>query len=97
MNVQETILPQVGGLRVARALSPEARRRLRWMDYYDQHDQNVARTCRHFDISRETFYRWRKRYDPRRLESLEDDRQTRRPNHVRHPETPPQLEGRIRT
>ena len=57
MNVQETVLPQARRLRVAPELSPEARRRLRWMDYYEAHDRNATQTCRHFDISRETFYR----------------------------------------
>ena len=89
MNVQETVLPQARRLRVAPELSPEARRRLRWMDYYVTHGRNAARTCRHFDISRETFYRWWRRYDPYRLQSLEDDRRTRRPRRVRQPETPP--------
>ncbi len=96
MNIQEAILPQARRLRVAPELSPDARRRLRWMDYYDRHEQNAVQTCRHFDISRETFYRWRRRYDPRRLESLEDNRQTRRPKRVRQPQTPPELEARIR-
>lgn len=96
MSVQQAVLPRVGRLRVGPELSPEARRRLRWMDYYDRHGQNVARTCRHFDISRETFYRWRKRYDPRRLQSLEDDRRTRFPYHVRQPQTPSSLTARIR-
>jgi putative transposase len=96
MNVQESVLPQARRLRVAPDLSPEGRRRLRWMDYYVTHGRNAARTCRHFDISRETFYRWWRRYDPRRLRSLEDDRRTRRPRRVRQPETPPALEARIR-
>lgn len=42
------------------------------------------------------FYRWRRRYDPRRLHSLEDDRATRRPRRVRQPQTPPELVARIR-
>ena len=37
MNVQEGVLPQARRLRVAPDLSPEARRRLRWMDYYVTH------------------------------------------------------------
>jgi Helix-turn-helix domain len=32
---------------------------------------NVARTCRHFGISRQTFYRWQRRYGPFDLTSLE--------------------------
>lgn len=78
------------------SLSPEARRRLRWIEDYLAHDRNVTQTCWHFDISRETFYRWWRRYDPRRLQSLEDDRRTRRPQRARQPETPPALEARIR-
>ncbi len=96
MNIQEAVLPQAQRVRVAPELSPDARRRLRWMDYYNRHGQNAVQTCRHFDISRETFYRWRRRYDPRRVESLEDHRQTRRPKRVRQPQTPPALEARIR-
>lgn len=95
MNIQEAVLPH-RRFRVAAALSLEARRRLRWIDYYLQHDRKVSQTCRHFDIGRETFYRWWRRYDPRRLQSLEDDRQTRRPQRVRQPQTPLALEGRIR-
>lgn len=96
MNIQEAILPQARRIRMAPELSSEARRRLRWMEYYLAHGRSVTRTCRHFDISRETFYRWRRRYDPRRLESLEDDRKSRRPHRVRQPQTPPQVVGRIR-
>ena len=48
-----------------------ARQRLKWMDYYRAHGNNAALTSRHFGISRQTFYRWRKRYNPRDLSSLE--------------------------
>jgi transposase InsO family protein len=40
------------------------------MDFYRE-SQNVALTCRHFGISRQTFYGWRRRYDPLDLSSLE--------------------------
>jgi len=40
-------------------------------------------TCRHFGISRQTFYRWKGRYRPYQLKSLEE--RTRRPHRVRHP------------
>jgi transposase InsO family protein len=77
-------------------LSREALRRLKWMDYYLGHGRNARQTARHFDISRETFYRWWRRYDPRRLTTLEDDRRTRRPRRVRQPDTPPELQAAIR-
>jgi putative transposase len=54
------------------SISPEAKKRLKWIEYYEAHDDNVSLTCRHFDIGRSTFYRWKRRYDPRDLRSLED-------------------------
>jgi putative transposase len=70
-------------------LSRTARRRLKWMDYYESHGHNAALTCRHFDISRQTFYRWQRRYDPHDLRSLED--RPRRPLRVRQPTASPEL------
>ncbi len=65
------------------ALSRAARVRLAWMDYYHSHGQNAALTCRHFGISQQTFYRWKRRYDPDRLASLEA--RGRRPRRLRQP------------
>jgi putative transposase len=96
MNIQETVLPEGRRLRVPPILSKEARQRLRWMDFYLAHDCNARLTCRHFGISSATFYRWWHRFDPRRLQSLEDDRRTRRPRRVRPPQTDPALVARIR-
>ena len=39
--------------------------------------------CRHFGISRQTFYRWQRRYDPQDLCTLED--RSHRPQHRRRP------------
>jgi len=64
-------------------LSKQARQRLKWFDYYSSHDRNARLTCRHFDISPQTFYRWKERYNPRHLESLED--RSHRPKHARQP------------
>jgi len=69
--------------RIAGELSREARVRLQWMDYYEAHGHNVTLTCRHFGISRQTFYRWRRRYEPRRLGSLEG--RSHRPKRLRRP------------
>jgi len=84
MNISGQVVP--GGntvlRQVAAQLSREARRRLQWMDFYARHGRNARLTCRHFGISPDVFYRWQRRYDPRRLESLEDDRRTRRPRRV---------------
>jgi transposase InsO family protein len=70
-------------------LSRDAKRRLRWMDFYFSHGQNARLTCRYFGISPQTFYRWRRRYDPNRLESLED--RSRRPRRLRRPTAAPEL------
>ena len=53
------------------------------MDFYYSHGRNARLTCRHFCISPQTFYRWLRRYDQRRLESLED--RSRRPHRLRQP------------
>jgi len=63
-------------------LSRAAQVRLDWMDFYHR-THNVARTCRHFGISRQTFYRWRKRYEPLDLTSLEE--RSHCPHHRRQP------------
>ena len=60
------------------------RRRMKWFDYYNSRGRNARLTCRHFDIRlRRTFYRWKHRYKPYHLESLED--RPRRPRHLRQP------------
>jgi transposase InsO family protein len=62
-------------------LSAEAKRRLKWFDWHRQHGENVSLTCRHFGIARETFYRWKRRFRPTALSSLED--RSSRPRHCR--------------
>ena len=70
------------------------KQRLAWMDFYREHGKNASLTCRHFGISRDTFYRWKKRFKPRNLSSLEE--QSRRPMHLRKPTTAPKIVDRIR-
>ena len=53
------------------------------MDYYEAHGHNAALSCRRFGISRETFYRWRRRYKPRDLATLEG--RSHRPRRLRQP------------
>jgi len=66
-----------------RELSAQARRRLKWMEHYESHGYNARLTCRYFGISPQTFYRWRGRYDPHNLRTLED--RSRRPRRLRQP------------
>jgi transposase InsO family protein len=82
MSVYGAILPGAASLsRFQGELSREARQRLKWIDWYHSHSQNGRKTCRHFGISPDTFYRWLRRYNPRDLSSLED--RSRKPHHLR--------------
>jgi putative transposase len=69
--------------RGAAELSREAQKRLKWFDHYQSHGRKAALTCRYFGISRQTFYRWKRRYDPQNLRTLED--RSHRPHRRRHP------------
>src|SRR6266849_4389184 len=72
MQVHKGKPPRLGGLtRTGVEMSRDARVRLAWMDFYGR-CRNVAQTCRHFGISRQTFYRWQRRYDPYDLTTLEE-------------------------
>jgi len=64
-------------------ISKEARRRLKWFDYYHANDCNARLTCRHFDISPQTFYRWKRRYHPCNLKTLEAH--SHKPKRLRQP------------
>jgi transposase-like protein len=75
-------------------LSRAALVRLGWMDFY-RRTENVALTCRHFGISRQTFYRWRGRYQPLDLTSLED--RSHCPQHRRQPTWSFPLERKVLT
>ena len=71
-------------------LSREAKLRLKVLDYAKRH--SVAATCRHFGIARSTYYRWKARYDPRNLATLEN--RSSRPRRCRRPTwTPEQAEA----
>jgi putative transposase len=73
-------------------MSPEAAKRLRWFDHFER-SQNARKTCRYFGISAQTFYRWKRRFDPYDLTTLES--MSSRPLRVRQPRTPVQLVERI--
>jgi putative transposase len=89
MKIITTVLSGTSRLGRIAELSREAGKRLKWFDYYNSHGGNARLTCRHFDISPQTFYRWKRRYDPRHLESLEGH--SCRPLKVRRPTYLPAL------
>jgi putative transposase len=85
-----------GTLKLARRsgdIPKEAIQRLKWFDYYYSRHQNARLTCRHFDINPQTFYRWKRRYDPRNLKTLEN--RSHRPKHLRQPTASPELIGTV--
>ncbi len=71
-------------------ITAEATRRMSWMDYYKK-TGNGRLTCRHFGISPDTFYRWKRRYKPKNLKSLETHPELKRPHTVRIPQTEEKL------
>ena len=89
MHIVSGTAPGVSRLARIPELSKRARQRLKWLDYYHQQGGNARRTCRHFDISPQTFYRWKRRYNPWNLSSLED--RPRRPKRLRSPTWSPEL------
>src|SRR4030042_820931 len=73
-------------------ISRGASKRLQWFDFYERGD-NARRPCRYFGISAQTFYRWKARFDPFDLTTLEEE--SRRPHAVRQPQTPLRVIERI--
>lgn len=69
-------------------LSKKALKRLEWMDYYSNHGRNARLTCRHFGISPDTFYLWKKRFNPHNLTSLEFNTKLCTPHRLREMTTP---------
>jgi len=96
MNTYGSILPGAARISKIKKLSKEAKQRLKWMDWYESHEKNARLACRHFGIAPSVFYRWKNRYNPYDLYSLEDDKITRTPHKTRKPETDPAIVQRIK-
>src|SRR5271170_8281736 len=79
--------------RLGKSLNRAARTRLQWMLFYLFNGRNAARTCRHFGISRQTFYRWKRRFDRHDLSTLEE--RSHRPRRVRQPTWTVELAERV--
>ena len=89
MRVFGLDIPKVIQQRSTKELSREAKWRLQMMDWYSAHGRNGRLTCRHFGISPDTFYRWKGRYNPKALSSLES--RSHRPRRRRQPTWTPAL------
>jgi putative transposase len=84
MKIKSALAP--GALSVDKRIgdiSHEANTRLKWFDYYEAVGGNGRKTCRHFGISPDTFYRWKKRYRRDNLKTLEV--RSHRPKRIRQP------------
>lgn len=79
--------------RLGKGLSRPAQGRLQWMLFYYFNGRNAARTCRRFGISRQTFYRWKRRFDRHDLTTLEE--RSHRPRQVRMPTWTAELAERV--
>ena len=86
---------QLARLGEKRELSRAARVRLEWLEWHRAHGHNVALTCRHFGISRQTFYRWHQRFEGGALNQLED--RSHRPRRRRQPTWSPQQADAVLT
>jgi transposase InsO family protein len=63
------------------------------MLFYFFNGRNASRTCRRFGISRQTFYRWKRRFDRHDLTTLEA--RSHRPRKVRQPTWTVELAERV--
>jgi len=90
MKITTPMLKGTLRLKLAPELSREALKRLAWFDYYEgKGGRNARLTCRHFGISPQTFYHWKRRYRLTDLTSLEEH--SHRPKRVRQPVYPREL------
>lgn len=83
MKIKSAVISGIQRLSRIPDLSREANKRLKWFDHYYANGQNARLTCRYFGISPQTFYRWKRRYDPDHPSNLED--RSHRPRKVRTP------------
>ncbi len=65
-------------------MTRDAKQRLKWMEHYQKY-RNARLTCRHFAISPDTLYLWKRRFDPNNLQTLEDNKSNRKPKVLRKP------------
>ena len=94
MKIVNKIVPGSIRLRKHTAdISREAQKRMKWFDYYYSHGSNARLTCRYFGISPQTFYRWKRRYNPQKLATLES--LSCRPRHTRQPTWSAELEQAV--
>lgn len=97
MTVYGHILPGAGRIALwgaqADNLTPQAKHRLKIIDWHNQHGKNVSLTSRRFGIQRKTLRRWLNRLDKEGLTGLND--KSHRPRRARQPATPSKIQLRV--
>lgn len=91
-QIYGTIIPHLWKLAKIVKLSKEAKRRLKWIDYYLK-KKNARLVCRHFDISPSLFYKWYKRWKRLGIKGLET--QSRKPHRVRQREIAWEVQNKV--
>jgi len=74
-------------------ISKGAAKRLKWFDY-NRRCGHARQTCQSFGTSPQTFYRWKKRFDPYDLTTLEEE--SRRPHRLCCPRTSEAVVEKVR-
>src|SRR6266498_1267327 len=76
-------------------ISAGAKERMEWMIFYHTvGNKNATQTATYFGITPKTFYKWKKRFDPKKIQSLEEESRT--PKNQRVWEVTPIEEERIK-
>ena len=84
MNIVSAVLTGYTQLaRLKQEVSRAGQTRIKWFDYYRSHGENARLTCRYFGISPQTFYRWKRRYNPQNPQTIEG--RSHRPKRLRQP------------
>jgi transposase InsO family protein len=83
--VLRSCLPHRSRLAKIPHISKEAKRRLRWFDYYRKWG-NARLVCRHFGINPKIFYKWKKRLERQGSKGLEN--LSRKPHQFRQSKIP---------
>src|SRR3972149_2361753 len=94
MRAHKAMLP--GAARLARLPaepSPEAKRKMTIVIWYEEHERKVRLTARHFGFSPDTISRWVRAYQQSGVGGLENG--SRRPEKGRQPQTPPHVVQRL--
>jgi len=75
-------------------LSPKARARYKAINLYNSGNYSLLQICEIFEIDRSTFYRWRKKFKFKQVQSLED--RSRKPHQTRKKVArTPQIEAQV--